>query len=231
MKALSLAFCVALLSSWLVTATSLAAESSGRLSVTERPTVATPRKANTFQYLVITRTDDNRADVRRRFARRIRLDQSLPTGNYELTTYTRQCIGRCAGRLTGPRNGCTMTFDVGEGQWVRIDVVTLRRQPCLTGFVPAIEGQSHKDRAMAAQVRRYFARNIFGFPWYNGIKTIAVQNGVITVVTEVDLAADPFVGTVICDDIQGSDVADFTPGHAVLGSNGTQVTCQARELP
>lgn len=45
---------------------------------------------------------------------------------------------------------------------------------------------------------------------------IAVKDGVITVKTTLE-STDTQNAAEICDTIQGADVADFTPGHTVLG--------------
>jgi hypothetical protein len=97
--------------------------------------------------------------------------------------------------------------------------------------VPIAESPSGADKAMAVDVQRYFRRNAAAAPWYSEIELIAVTDGVVTIDTTLDLdepqgrkAADE-----ICNLIQGSDVADFTPGHTVRGDHGEQVTCPHRE--
>jgi hypothetical protein len=97
--------------------------------------------------------------------------------------------------------------------------------------VPIAESPSGADKEMAVDVQRYFRRNAAAAPWYSEIELIAVTDGVVTIDTTLDLdepqgrkAADE-----ICNLIQGSDVADFTPGHTVRGDHGEQVTCPHRE--
>ena len=92
----------------------------------------------------------------------------------------------------------------------------------------ATVGADSGDQAMATDVQRYFKRNASPAPWYGDIESISVVDGVITIDTALDLgepsgraAADQ-----ICALIQGSDVADFTPGHTVLGDEA--VVCPAR---
>jgi hypothetical protein len=83
---------------------------------------------------------------------------------------------------------------------------------------------------MAADVERYFERNASPAPWYGAIESISVVDGVITVDTTLDLSAvaGREVADLICALIQGSDVADFTPGHTVVGQGGETVVCPAR---
>jgi hypothetical protein len=97
--------------------------------------------------------------------------------------------------------------------------------------VPIAESPSGADKAIAVDVQRYFRRNAAAAPWYSEIELIAVTDGVVRIDTTLDLdepqgrkAADE-----ICNLIQGSDVADFTPGHTVRGAHGEQVTCPHRE--
>ena len=93
----------------------------------------------------------------------------------------------------------------------------------------AVEEQSADDEAMAADVARYFERNAKRAPWYGEIEAIRVEDGVIRIETRLEVAgADRRAVTEICSLIQGSDVADFTPGHSVSGSGDTLVTCPPR---
>jgi hypothetical protein len=92
----------------------------------------------------------------------------------------------------------------------------------------ATVGAQPEDQTMAMDVQTYFERNAAGAPWYGDIESISVVDGVITIDTALDFsessgreAADQ-----ICALIQGSDVADFTPGHTVLGDEA--VVCPAR---
>jgi hypothetical protein len=97
--------------------------------------------------------------------------------------------------------------------------------------VPIAESPSGADKAIAVDVQRYFRRNAAPAPWYDKLELIAVTDGVVRIDTTLDLdepqgrkAADE-----ICNLIQGSDVADFTPGHTVRGGQGDRVTCPHRE--
>jgi hypothetical protein len=90
---------------------------------------------------------------------------------------------------------------------------------------PRVDGLSQKDARMARDVAAYFKRNSV---LYDQIDRIAVRDGVVTIETSLRLsgrlegeAAD------ICNLLQGSDVADFTPGHTVKG-RGASVTCPHR---
>ena len=102
---------------------------------------------------------------------------------------------------------------------------------------PATDGVAErgqpKDMAMAADIQRYFERNASGRPWYDEVDSIDVVDGVITIKTPLDLGepsgrAD---AAEICDFIQGSDVADFTPGHTVRDERNKRIVCPCRRLP
>ena len=108
------------------------------------------------------------------------------------------------------------------------------------GSRPNAAPVSAQDESMARDVRRYFHRNAEQASWYSEIESITVADGVITITTSADLGevnADlseltgrQFTVTdEICSLIQGSDVADFTPGHRVLGRDGDRVVCAARK--
>jgi hypothetical protein len=97
----------------------------------------------------------------------------------------------------------------------------------------ATEGGQPEDVAMAADIRRYFKRNASGRPWYDEVESIGVVDGVITIDTTLDLG-EPFGRAnvaEICGFIQGSDVADFTPGHTVLVDRDERIVCPCRRLP
>jgi hypothetical protein len=82
---------------------------------------------------------------------------------------------------------------------------------------------------MASDVVRYFRHNFRGLYWYGHIEQVRVERGVITTVTDLAVRGnDRFAASQICDGIQGSDVADFTPGHTVVGRNGAKVRCPTR---
>lgn len=93
----------------------------------------------------------------------------------------------------------------------------------------AIGGSEPDDLAMATDVQRYFQHNASLAPWYTEIDSIGVEGGVITVNTRLDLAKSPghAAADQICGLIQGSDVADFTPGHTVRGQ-GEPIVCPCR---
>ena len=83
---------------------------------------------------------------------------------------------------------------------------------------------------MAADVQRYFKRNAYAAPWYADVESISVNGGVIVVDTALDLdqASGQKAAGEICNLIQGSDVADFTPGHTVRGQGSQAVVCAPR---
>jgi hypothetical protein len=93
---------------------------------------------------------------------------------------------------------------------------------------------------MARDVQRYFRRNAEQTSWYPEIESITVAGGVITITTSADLGEvnahlsevtgrQVTVTDEICSLIQGSDVADFTPGHTILGRDGERAVCAARK--
>jgi hypothetical protein len=96
---------------------------------------------------------------------------------------------------------------------------------------PTPQGASGTDKAMAVQVQRYFRRNAAPAPWYSEVELITVGSGVVTVETTLDLAGPQGreAATQICNLIQGSDIADFTPGHTVRGRDGERITCPHRD--
>ena len=83
---------------------------------------------------------------------------------------------------------------------------------------------------MAADVQRYFKRNAYAARWYADVESISVNAGVVTVGTALDLnrASGRQAAADICNLIQGSDVADFTPGHTVRGQGTRAVVCPPR---
>ena len=87
-----------------------------------------------------------------------------------------------------------------------------------------------EDEAMAADVQRYFARNAPTAAWFADIESISVAAGVVTVETtlNVEEPSGRVAASQICSLIQGSDVADFTPGHTVRGDGERQIVCPAR---
>jgi len=89
-------------------------------------------------------------------------------------------------------------------------------------------GLSQKDAAMARRVAGYLRHNAEGVPFYDAIERVSVRGGVITIETSLTLNGK-FEGDAreICGLIQGSDEADFTPGHRVTGK-GPEVTCPHR---
>jgi hypothetical protein len=89
-------------------------------------------------------------------------------------------------------------------------------------------GLSQEDAAMARSVAGYLRRNASGAPFYDAIERVTVRDGVITIETTLRLdGRREGDARALCDLIQGSDEADFTPGHTVTG-RGPKVTCRHR---
>jgi hypothetical protein len=83
------------------------------------------------------------------------------------------------------------------------------------------------------ELRAYLWRNVGQAPWMKKVAGVVVQRRVIAVATE--LRRNRYgkrVARDICRLIQGADVADFTPGHSVLGHNDVRLrTCRSRQKP
>ena len=94
---------------------------------------------------------------------------------------------------------------------------------------PAAAGALPEDRAMAQRVVRYLDRNAQGWPWYRRVERVSVERGVVTIETTVDLDENEDAGQLACSFVQGSDVADFTPGHRIEGRSGTEFECPSRK--
>jgi hypothetical protein len=59
------------------------------------------------------------------------------------------------------------------------------------------------------------------------VRVISVEEGRIELGT--DLSQDDAGAQVLCNTIQGADVADFTPGHRVVDEDGEEIAaCEAR---
>lgn len=85
-------------------------------------------------------------------------------------------------------------------------------------------------RQIGRDLRRYLLRNATGAPWLPRVKAIAVRNGRIAVTTGLpDAPRGRRVACALCQLIPGADVADFTPGHRILGRRQALLrTCRAR---
>jgi hypothetical protein len=96
-------------------------------------------------------------------------------------------------------------------------------------FFP-VHGDSAKDRRMGRRLRSYLWRNVGAAPWLRQVRGIVVDHGVITVATQLrDQPRGNRIAREICGLIQGSDVADFTSGHTVIGRNDVVLEfCRAR---
>jgi hypothetical protein len=93
-----------------------------------------------------------------------------------------------------------------------------------------VHGASAKDRRIGRGLRSYLWRNAGAAPWLRQLRAIVVDHGVITVATQLrDQPRGNRIAREICGLIQGSDVADFTPGHTVIGRNDVVLEfCRAR---
>lgn len=100
-------------------------------------------------------------------------------------------------------------------------------------FAPFVRvvAEGAEDRRIARELRRYLERNNTSTVWGRQVRGIVVDGGVIAIAT--GLRATPGarrVARLVCRLIQGSDVADFTPGHTVLDRDGEVLrTCPARD--
>jgi hypothetical protein len=73
-----------------------------------------------------------------------------------------------------------------------------------------------------AQVERDCALALEAQAAGESVWAISVEEGRIELST--DLSQDDQAGAkVLCDTIQGADVADFTPGHTILGEEGEEI--------
>jgi hypothetical protein len=89
-------------------------------------------------------------------------------------------------------------------------------------------GLSQEDAKMARSVAGYLRRNASGAPFYEAIERVTVRDGVIAIETTLTLdGRRAGHAQHLCDLIQGSDEADFTPGHTITG-RGPKVTCRHR---
>jgi hypothetical protein len=84
----------------------------------------------------------------------------------------------------------------------------------------AVHGASAKDRRIGRRLSEYLWRNAGAAPWLRQLRGIIFDHGVITVATQLrDQPRSKRIAREICGLIQGSDVADSTPGHTVTGRN------------
>jgi hypothetical protein len=116
-----------------------------------------------------------------------------------------------------------------------------------------IEGETDSEREEAAEVQEYFGRNCAPpgaieevpekerqIPAYaNALRgmeamcgkiiSIKVEGERVIVRSDIDQQQGKVAGPAFCDLIQGSDVADFTPGHELQASDGSTIkVCPAR---
>jgi hypothetical protein len=105
------------------------------------------------------------------------------------------------------------------------DIAGVNFQP----FFP-VYGTSANDKRIARELRRYLWRNAGFEPWIWRLSGIVVDHKVIAVATDLRRSRrSRRIARVICRLIQGADVADFTPGHTVVGRGDVVLrACRAR---
>lgn len=83
---------------------------------------------------------------------------------------------------------------------------------------------------MGRELRRYLQRNAGGSYWLSQVRGIVVDRKVIAVATRLRRTpGGRRTACGLCGLIQGSDVADFTPGHTILGRGDVVLrTCRTR---
>jgi hypothetical protein len=202
------------------------------------------------QYIVIKRRRSGEEVLRREYGDW--LNKALPPGRYRLGSYTRACAAICPprdpkpdrepctaeacptpGGLDRPSDRCARNFRLRRGQTLKARLRMGVGIPCRIRFSVhrvSIRGTTSSDETMAGELRRYFRRNAGSARWYHALRTIEADSGVFTMRTTLHrsrrgrAAADQ-----ICDLIQGSDLADFTPGHNVRGQEDRRIAvCPAR---
>ena len=96
-------------------------------------------------------------------------------------------------------------------------------------FIP-VHALTASDRRIGYKLSRYLWRNARSRPWLTQVSAIGVDHKVIVVSTQLRRNRHGRRSArEICRLIQGADVADFTPGHAVVGRNDVVVrACAAR---
>jgi hypothetical protein len=93
-----------------------------------------------------------------------------------------------------------------------------------------VYGGSAGDRRVGQELRRYLLRNAGSQAWLTRVRAIVVDRGVIAVATELRRdRRGKRIARRLCRLIQGADVADFTPGHTILGHEDVVLrTCRSR---
>ena len=193
-----------------------------------------------FQYVVIKRRNTGEELLRRRY--RGWLNEAFPRGYYRLISYTRTCAGICPqrnpkpcteeacpdnGHLDPPSYRCAKNFRVRGGRTLKAMLRIGVGIPCrisLSVHRVATRGETSSDETMARELRRYFRRNAGAARWYQALRTFEADDGVFTVHTTLRRTRRGRVAAgQICNLIQGSDLADFTPGHTVRGQEGRRI--------
>ena len=100
---------------------------------------------------------------------------------------------------------------------IALVLLALGAAPAVAVATIAVDGETKADRRAAADLRRYLERNARGAPWFARVLAIDVDHMAITVRTTLRRSdAGRAAAKEVCAMIQGSDVADFTPGHRVV---------------
>jgi hypothetical protein len=96
-------------------------------------------------------------------------------------------------------------------------------------FIP-VHGTSAADRRIGRRLRLYLWRKVGGKPWLKRVTGIVVDDRVIAVTTRLRRdRRGKQVSRWLCQLIQGADVADFVPGHTILGRGDVVLrACPAR---
>jgi hypothetical protein len=194
------------------------------------------------QYVVVKRRSTGAVVVRREYTRRLWLNEGLAPGRYRLVSYARPCDARCPvadpepcidgvcpdpGGLNPPTDRCAKNFRLRRGTTLRALLRIGAGVRCRIRLSPhriAIRGETRVDKAFARDLGRYLRRNGSVAPWYPRVRTIGADRGVFTVRTTLRRTrAGRAAAGQICDLIQGSDLADFTPGHTIRGRESRRI--------
>jgi hypothetical protein len=156
------------------------------------------------------------------------------------------CAARFSGRgavhteLTWPDGATELVFafdrDISDRvKWCLIEAAGGGGDIAAFSWVTPIRvhGTTAQDRRMGRRLRAYMRRSADPPPWLRRVFAIVVDRRRIAVVTTLRRNRQGRRGArELCRVIQGSDVADFTPGHRVLGLNDVLLRrCRARPVP
>jgi len=169
----------------------------------------------TLRYLTIQRSDTGATVLRRTYRGHVWLNTGLAAGRYRLVSHSGR-TDRCAANIRLKRGislRAVLRFRNGSRCQIRVSPPRIE-----------LRGQSAADRRLAQDLLRYLQRNAGIAPWYPALRAIEVRRTVFTVRSSLR-RTKPGRGAAgeICSLIQGADVADFTPGHAVRGRDGRRI--------